>query len=162
MTIMRVNLVGTRLSTEAKAELSDRLIGSFADVEVGRDSPEIRAGFLVIYDELEADDVWMGTQRMTDASPVGRAAIVSTHVMAGPWSDEMKAELFSRIETAVREVADMPRAPGGADFWMTVVEIPGGSWGLGGHPVAIEKLAPVFSPDRQQRISGYLRDRRTP
>lgn len=157
MTIMRVTLAGTRLDAEAKGHLASRLIQAFAEVEVGRDSPEIRNGFLVLYEQVDPEDLWMGTQPMVAASPVGRAAVVSAHVMAGPWTPAMKADLFARIEEAVRDVAEMPRPSGGADFWMTFVEVPEGSWGLGGNPVSIGKLAPVFTPERQERIQTYLR-----
>jgi phenylpyruvate tautomerase PptA (4-oxalocrotonate tautomerase family) len=160
VTIMRVSLAGAPLEADQKRELAERLIGAFAEVEVGRDSPQIREGFVVHFEALAASDLWMGGRPMIEAGSSGRAAIVTTQVMAGPWNDAMKAALFARIEQAVRDVAQMPRAGSGADLWMTFVEVPEGSWGLGGRPVSIERLAPVFSDDRQARIRAYLTDRK--
>jgi phenylpyruvate tautomerase PptA (4-oxalocrotonate tautomerase family) len=157
---MRVSLAGVPLEADQKRELSERLIGAFAEVEVGRDSPQIREGFVVHFEALAANDLWMGGRPMVEAGSSGRAAIVTIQVMAGPWNDAMKATLFTRIEQAVRDVAQMPRAGTGADLWMTFVEVPEGSWGLGGRPVSIERLAPVFSDDRQARIRAYLTDRK--
>lgn len=45
MTIMRVSLVGSDLSETEKQSLAARLIGAFAEVEVGRDAPEVRGDF---------------------------------------------------------------------------------------------------------------------
>jgi phenylpyruvate tautomerase PptA (4-oxalocrotonate tautomerase family) len=107
-------------------------------------------------DEVAAENVFMGDTPMAAASPVGRAALIQTHVMAGPWTNEMKAALFERLEAVVRDVADMPKQGTGADFWMTIVEVPDGGWGVGGRPVSIARLAPVFTEDRQTRIRQYL------
>ena len=85
--------------------------------------------------------------------------MVDARVMAGPWNDEMKARLFERLEAILRDAADMPKTGNGADFWMTIVEVPEGAWGLGGRTVSIERLAPVFSEDRQERIRAHLRRR---
>jgi hypothetical protein len=76
--------------------------------------------------------------------------------MAGPWTDEMKASIFGRLDAIVREVADIPKRGAGTDVWMTIVEVPDGGWSLGGRPVSIAKLAPFFTEDRQQRIREYL------
>jgi phenylpyruvate tautomerase PptA (4-oxalocrotonate tautomerase family) len=159
MTIMRVSLVGTELSRSQKESLANRLIEAFALVEVGRDTPEIRNGFLVRFEEIASEDLWMGQRPMAEATPSGKAALIETHVMAGPWNEEMKADLFARLEEIVRDVAGMPRSSGGADFWMTFVEVPEGGWGLGGRPVSIGRLAPVFLPDRQERIGTHLAGR---
>ena len=91
---------------------------------------------------------------MSDAT--GKAALITTQVMAGPWNPEMKRDLFAKLEEVVRDVAEMPRQGNGGDVWMTVVEVPEGAWGLGGAPVSIERLAPVFADDRKQRIREYL------
>ena len=156
MTIMRVSLVGTELSEAAKETMAKRLIEAFALVEVGHDSPEIRKGFLVHFERVATGDLWMGDRPMAEAGESGKAAVISTQVMAGPWNREMKQELFARIEEIVRDVAEMPRTGNGAEFWMTFVEVPEGGWGLGGRSVSIERLAPVFAEDRQKRIRAYL------
>lgn len=108
------------------------------------------------FKELDRTDLWMGERPMADGSASGKAAVVSAHVMAGPWNPEMKSELFARIEEVVRDVADMPKEGAGTNVWMTFVEVPEGSWGVGGRPVSIESLAPVFAEDRQQRIKDHL------
>jgi phenylpyruvate tautomerase PptA (4-oxalocrotonate tautomerase family) len=159
MTIMRVSLVGTELSASQKETLANRLIEAFAIVEVGRDAPEIRKGFLVRFEEVAPEDLWMGEWPMAEATPSGKAALIEAHVMAGPWNPEMKADLFARLEEIVRDVAGMPRGSGGTDFWMTFVEVPEGGWGLGGRPVSIGRLAPVFLPDRAARIEAHLAGR---
>ena len=156
MTIMRVSLVGTSISEKQKETMANRLIEAFAQVEVGHATPEIKNGFLVLFEQLDRTDIWMGLHPMADASESGKAAVVSAHVMAGPWNPTMKSELFATIEGVVREVAEMPRVGNGNDFWMTFVEIPEGSWGLGGRSVSIENLSPIFAPDRQQRIEEHL------
>ena len=56
----------------------------------------------------------------------------------------------------MRDVAEMPKEGTGANLWMTIVEVPEGSWGVGGLPVSIERLSPVFEVDRQQRIKNHL------
>ncbi len=53
----------------------------------------------------------------------------------------------------------MPKEGAGADFWMTVLEVPEGAWGYGGRPASIAALAPVFSEDRKERIRAHLDER---
>ena len=156
MTIMRVSLVGTSLTDPQKEAMANRLIEAFALVEVGHAAPEVRNGFLVQFERLGRTDLWMGERPMADASPSGKAAVISVHVMAGPWNPEMKSELFASIEAIVRDVADIPKEGAGSNLWMTFVEVPEGSWGVGGRPVSIESLSPVFAEDRQQRIKNHL------
>lgn len=156
MTIMRVSLSGTTLSDAQKEVLAARLIDAFAAIEVGHAAPEVEAGFVVLFETLERTDLWMGKRPMADATASGRAAIVSAQVMAGPWNDEMKRDLFRTIEGVVRDAAEIPKEGNGANFWMTIVEVPEGGWGLGGRPVSIAKLAPVFQEDRRERIGRYL------
>ncbi len=156
MTIMRVSLVGTELSDADKQALAQRMIGAFAEVEVGHDAPAVRAGFLVHFENVAPGDLIMGDRPMVEGGTSGKAALVTTQVMAGPWTPGMKAEIFRRIEAIVREAAGIPRSGAGADFWMTIVEVPEGGWGFGGEPVSIGKLAPVFAEDRQKRIQRYL------
>ena len=88
--------------------------------------------------------------------PVPLFKIEGDCVMAGPWNREMKRDLFARTEEVVRDVADMPKEDAGSNFWMTFVEVPEGSWGVGGRTVSIETLSPVFAEDRQQRIKEHL------
>jgi hypothetical protein len=76
--------------------------------------------------------------------------------MAGPWTDEMKAQLFEATENIVRDVAGIERADAGWDFWMTIVEVPDGGRSVGGRPVSIRDIAGLFTEDRQQRIANYL------
>ncbi len=156
MTIMRVTLAGTRLEAHEKAKAARRLIDAFAEVEVGNTSPAIRAGFVVHFDEVDPEDLYMGDQPMVAASETGRAAIVDTRVMAGPWNDAMKTELFEKIETIVRDVAGMPRRGAGAEFGRPTVAGPAGAGGWGGRAVSIEALSPVFEEDRQARIRSHL------
>ena len=162
MTIMHLTLIGTKLTQTQKAQLADRLMGDFATVEVGEDSPLARTGFVVDIDEREPGDVFMGDAPMTAAGPSGRAAILKAQVMAGPWNDAMKAELHQRLEAIMRDVADMPKAGRGAEFWMTIVEVEEGGWSLGGKPVSIADIAPVFVEDRKARIKDYLARRDRP
>jgi phenylpyruvate tautomerase PptA (4-oxalocrotonate tautomerase family) len=156
LTIMRVSLVGASLSEHQKETMAKRLIEVFAKVEVGHAEPAVKNGFLVQFEELGRTDLWMGERPMADSSSSGKAAVISAHVMAGPWNPEMKSDLFAGIEAVVRDVADMPKEGAGANFWMTFVEVPEGSWGLGGRPVSIKSLLPVFVEDRQERIRDYL------
>lgn len=156
MTIMRVAVAGAELSGASKQELTRRLIDAFCAVEVGRDVAAARVGFMVRYEALAIDDLWVGDRPMVEAGSSGRAAVIQAQVMAGPWIPEMKAELFERLERAVREVLDMPKQGPGSDFWMTFVEVPEGAWGLGGRAVSITDLAPIFSEDRQARIRAYV------
>lgn len=159
MTIMHVTLVGVNLRAEQKSDLARKLIAAFCEIEVGRDVAAAHTGFVVRIDEAHPDSVFLGDQPMTSASAVGRAAIVQTQVMAGPWNDAMKASLFERLEAIVRDAAAMPKQGTGADFWMTIVEVPDGAWGVGGRPVPIARLAPFFTDDRQERIRDHLRRR---
>jgi len=153
---MRLDLIGTVLDGHRKADLARRLIATFCEIEVGRDLEVAHSGFVVHINETPADSVFMGDAPMVVANPAGRAAIMSVQVMAGPWTDEMKASLFERLEPIVREVAEIPKQGARGDFWMTIVEVPEGGWGVGGRPVSIAKLAPAFSDDRQERIREYL------
>lgn len=156
MTIMRVGVAGVALSTDSKRELTRRLIDAFCRVEVGEPVDAARVGFMVRYEALDVDDLWVGDRPMVEAGPSGRAAVIQAQVMAGPWTREMKSDLFARLEEAVREVAEMPKRGAGSDFWMTFVEVPEGGWGLGGRAVSIADLAPIFDEDRQARIRSYL------
>ena len=159
MTIMRVSLVGSALSDDEKGTLATRLIDAFAEVEVGAASEAVRSGFLVHFEELAKADLWNGARPMADVGPSGKAAVVTTQVMAGPWTDAMKAALFESIEAIVREATGMEKRGAGGDFWMTIVEVPEGAWGVGGRPVSIGQLAPLFADDRQERIRRYLEER---
>jgi len=159
VTIMRVCLVGSELSDAEKGKLATRLIDAFAEVEVGRTAPAVRSGFLVHFERVAAADLWNGDRPMVEAGTSGKAAVVTTQVMAGPWTPAMKAEIFERVEAIVRDATGMQRSGAGGDFWMTIVEVPEGGWGLGGSPVSIARLAPVFAEDRQQRIQRYLDER---
>ncbi len=159
MTMMRVALCGVVLTPEQKGELTRRLIDAFCAVEVGQDVAAARIGFMVRYETLAVEDLWVGDRPMVEAGPSGRAAVIQAQVMAGPWNMEMKAALFERLETAVRDVSNMPKEGRGADFWMTFVEVPEGGWGLGGRAVSISDLAPLFTEDRQARIENYIAHR---
>jgi hypothetical protein len=159
MTILRVGIAGVELSPDAKRELTKCLIDAFCTVEVGRNVEAARVGFMVRYEALAIDDVWVGDRPMVEAGPSGRAAVIQAQVMAGPWNASMKADLFTRLEAAVRKALEMPKQGPGSDFWMTFVEVPEGAWGLGGRAVSIGELAPIFREDRQARIQSYLADR---
>ena len=156
MTAINLALAGPSISREQKSALVDRITDAFSQVEVGNDSPMIRAGFSIKFEHIEDDDLWIGTQPAVSASPSNRAAIVTVRVMAGPWTNAMKAELFERVETILRETIDMPKEGSGADFWMTILEVPEGGWGLGGRTVSIGAIAPVFKTEQQDRIKKYL------
>ncbi len=158
MTIMRVSLAEIALSESQKAQMASRLIDAFSLIEVGRAAPEVKKGFLVLFEALGRTDLWMGDHPMVDATQSGKAAVVTAQVMAGPWTPGMKSELFASVETIVREIADMPRETGGMNFWMTIVEVPEGAWGVDGRPVSIGSLAPVFADDQKQRIVQHLDD----
>ena len=159
MTIMRVSYVGAQLAVEKKQELASRLIEAFARVEVGQSNPAVHGGFLVHFEAVDATDLYVGDAPMAKASEVGRSVLVTTQVMAGPWTDEMKSEIFGEVETVLRDALDMPRKEPGSDFWMTITEVPEGGWGYGGRPASIAALAPVFTEDRQARIRDYLSSR---
>jgi phenylpyruvate tautomerase PptA (4-oxalocrotonate tautomerase family) len=156
MTMIRVDLIGAELSREQKAECTNRLTEAWATVEVGEDSELARTGFMVVYENFKPDDVWVGTSPMVDAGPSGRAAVVSVRVMAGPWTDEMKTELYAATEAIVRDVVGIERVDAGWDFWMTIMEVPDGGWSVGGRPVSIRDLSGIFTGDRRQRIAAYL------
>ncbi len=156
MTTIRISTAGEPLTSEQKAHLADRVTEAFAQVEVGNDSPRIRKGFLVQFESLAEDDLWLGADQATVLSPSNRVALVTVRVMAGPWNAAMKADLFERIEKILREVAVMPKGADGSDIWMTFLEVPEGGWGLGGRAVSISAIAPVFKQDRQERIKAYL------
>lgn len=156
MTIVRAGFVGVDLTPELKQRLADRIIGAFNEVEVGKDNPAVRSGFLLIFERFGADDVWNGSQPFAQVNPSGKAAVIQTQVMAGPWTNEMKAELFDRVQRVLREEAGIPEAPRGWDIWMTFTEIPEGSWGVGGKAVSIRSIAPAFTEDRRERIQSYL------
>jgi len=159
MTMIRVDLVGVELTRDQKAECTDRLTRAWAGVEVGEDSALARTGFMVLYRHFAPDDVWVGTKRMVDAGPSGKAAVVTVQVMAGPWTDPMKAELFASTEAVVRDVAGIERADSGWDFWMTIDEVPDGGWSIGGRAVSIGDIAAIFTEDRQRRIAAYLEEK---
>lgn len=156
MTAINLALAGQPLSRDDKSEIANRITEAFAQVEVGNDSPMIRTGFMIKFERIEEDDLWVGARTAVSASPSKRAALVTVRVMSGPWTDGMKAELFDRVEKILREVAEMPKEGSGSDIWMTFLEVPEGSWGLGGQTVSIEALSPLFTADRQSRIRKYL------
>lgn len=116
MTTINLSMAGLPLSQEDEAVLADRITEAFANVEVGIDSSLIRTGFLLKFEEVNEDDLWIGSQRAVSASPSKRAALVTVRVMAGPWTKEMKAELFGRVETILREVAKMPKSGNGSVY----------------------------------------------
>src|SRR5688572_28556886 len=118
MTILRIALAGSKLAQEKKDELARRLIDAFAEVEVGHSSPEIQDGFVVLFERVAERDLWRGARPMVEAGKEGKAAVISAHVMAGPWDRSMKREIISRVEEIVRDVAGMPRTGTGADIWM--------------------------------------------
>ena len=156
MTIMRVSVTGIKLQPEIKADLARRLIEEFATVEVGQFSEAIAAGFTVQLEELEPENLWMGLQPAGKAHPSGKFIVITAQVMAGPWNLEMKKEVISRLDRAVREILEIPSKNAGTNIWVTIVEIPNGSFGVGGKVVSISELSPFFTEDRQKRIREYL------
>ena len=156
MTIMRVSVTGIKLQPEIKADLARRLIEEFATVEVGQFSEAIAAGFTVQLEELEPENLWMGLHPAGKAHPSGKFIVITAQVMAGPWNLEMKKEVISRLDHAVREILEIPSKNPGTNIWVTIVEIPNGSFGVGGKVVSISELSPFFTEDRQKRIHEYL------
>ena len=156
MTTINIAYSGAPLAPSQKSELVSRVTEAFVMEEVGRDSPAIRRGFMTSFTHLGDDDLWLGEQRACDVHRGHRCIQLTVRVMAGPWNAAMKSALFAKVEDILREVADMPRQGTGDDIWMTFVEVPEGAWGLGGRPVSISQIAPVFDEDRRARISAYL------
>ena len=144
MTTINIAYSGAPLAPSQKSELVSRVTEAFVMEEVGRDSPAIRRGFMTSFTHLG------------DVHRAHRCIQLTVRVMAGPWNAAMKSALFAKVEDILREVADMPRQGTGDDIWMTFVEVPEGAWGLGGRPVSISQIAPVFDEDRRARISAYL------
>ena len=89
--------------------------------------------------------------------PSGKAVVITAQVMAGPWNAAMKEELFARLDKAVREILEIPRSDSDFNVWITITEIPEGSFSVAGNVISIGLLSPVFTPDRQQRIQEYLK-----
>lgn len=156
MTAINFSIAGKVLTASQKATLVDRITEAFTVVEVGNDAPAIRRGFMTRFEQLDSDDLWIGTEPAIATSPGKCAILITVRVMAGPWTNAMKAELFSRVERICREELELPREGRGDDFWMTFLEVPEGGWGLGGRFVSIGAIAPVFTEDRQERIRTYL------
>ncbi|MDG2027762.1 MAG: hypothetical protein P8J50_11680 [Acidimicrobiales bacterium] len=159
MTITRVSLVGFTLTGDEKQALAADLIARFSEVEVGNTDPAAHVGFLVQFESLAADDAYVGPAPMVDSGDGSRAVVVTTQVMAGPWNDEMKTDVFAYLQREIRRHCDMPETGSGGDLWMTITETPEGAWGYGGQPVSIDALAPLFPADRQARIAAYLAER---
>lgn len=156
MTIMRVSVAGMKLDSEIKANLARRLVEEFAWVEVGRFSEEIAAGFIVQIEEIAPDSLWIGLKPAVETHKSGKAVVITAQVMTGPWNASMKEKLFARLDSAAREVLEIPKSKSGSNVWITVTEIEEGSFGVGGKPVSIALIAPYFTFDRQQRILKYL------
>ncbi|MBI5606634.1 MAG: hypothetical protein HY879_25160 [Deltaproteobacteria bacterium] len=157
MTIIRVSLVGMTLDSVTKSNLAKRLIEEFATVEVGRFSEPIAAGFTLQLEEVGADNLWMGLKPAVQSHPSGKAVVISAQVMAGPWNAAMKEELFARLDAAVREILKIPKTDSDSNIWMTVTEISGDSFSVGGKVVSIAQLSPFFTADRQKRIGEYVK-----
>jgi phenylpyruvate tautomerase PptA (4-oxalocrotonate tautomerase family) len=155
MTIMRVSTAGIELQPDTRANLAKRLIKEFATVEVGYFSETIAAGFTVLIEDIETDNVWMGLFPV-HIHPSGKAVVITAQVMAGPWTNEMKKAIVSNLDKAVREVLEIESTGAGTNVWITITEIPEGSFGVNGRVVSIADLSQFFSKDRQQRISDYL------
>jgi phenylpyruvate tautomerase PptA (4-oxalocrotonate tautomerase family) len=161
MTIIRAGVAGMRLDPPVKANLAKRLITEFAGVEVGHFSEPVAAGFTVQIDEIAPDSLWIGLKPAVEIHKSGKAVIISAQVMAGPWNAAMKEELFARLDAGVREVLEIPPGGSGFNVWITITEIEEGSFGVGGKPVSIARLAPFFTSDRQQRITKYLEQKKS-
>ena len=160
MTMMRVGLVGQSLSSEQKQALASRLIAAFARVEVGLENPAVHVGFLVQFEHLVADDLYMGDAPMAAAGATGRAVVITTRVMAGPWTPEVKAQIFEEIEAVVRDELDMPRQDPGADFWMTILEVEGEIRAAQEVGVSLDEIAErlaVLPPERAPTTDEWER-----
>ena len=156
MTIMRVSVAGVKVTPEMKSTLAKRLIKEFATVEVGSFSEIIASGFMAQIEEVDADSLWLGLNQAVDTHPSAISVIIAAKVMAGPWNEAMKKELFAKLDTAVREILEIPESSNKSNIWMTITEIPKDSFGVGGEVVSIAQLSPFFSEDRQERIKDYL------
>jgi len=88
--------------------------------------------------------------------PSAIAVIITAQVMAGPWNEAMKKELFVNLDAAVREILEIQDSDNKSNVWMTITEIPKDSFGVGGKVVSIAQLSRFFSQDRQERIIEYL------
>lgn len=153
---MRVGVAGMKLNSEIKTTLAKQLIEAAAWVEVGKFSEQIAAGFTVQIEEVAPDSLWMGLKPLAETHRSGKAVVIQTQVMAGPWNAAMREKLFFRLDAVVREVLEIPKSKSGSDVWITVTEIEDGSFGVGGKPVSIAQLASFFTFDRQQRIIKHL------
>ena len=156
MTIMRVSVAGIKLTPAIKSTLAKRLIKEFAKVEVGNFSEIVASGFMAQIEEVDADSLWLGLNPAVNTHPSAIAVIITAQVMAGPWNEGMKKELFVKLDAAVREVLEIPDCGNNSNVWMTITEIPKESFGVGGEVVSIAQLSSFFSEDRQERINDYL------
>jgi len=153
---MRVSVAGVKLTPTIKSNLAKRLIKEFSKVEVGRFSEIIASGFMAQIEEVDADSLWLGSNMAVNTHPSAIAVIITAQVMAGPWNEAMKKELFVNLDVAVREILEIQDSDNKSNVWMTITEIPKDSFGVGGKVVSIAQLSRFFSQDRQERIIEYL------
>lgn len=152
MTILDVRTTGIDLDAATKERIAGRMVAAFAEVEVGHDDPSAHAGFMVLFDSVADDDMYIGGRRAGVASGTGRGCVVRAQVMAGPWDEDLRKAAVAAVGSVLTDELGLS----GTELWMTLTEIPEGSWGYGGRPLSIEAIAPLFSPERQATITAHL------
>ena len=158
MTVVRVSTLEGTLGGEAKSALAESFTRTVLDVEVQADNDVVRQGVIVHFEALSPADWYLGGKSVADVDSFDRFFWITLHVMAGPWDDGMKAEIFQRFSKAIGEVetaGDPPR-----DYvWLSVHEVPDGAWGLNGDALRISAIEHLFSATRQGAIRRPVAER---
>lgn len=155
MTIVDIRTTGLSLEAEDKQRIASRIVAAFAEVEAGHDDASVHVGFMVLFNEAGDADTYIGPDPVGVATGTGRGVVVRAQVMAGPWDDDLRRDAISSVGSVLRDELGLS----GAEIWMTLTEIPDGSWGYGGHPLSIADLAGMFSDERRARIDTHLAQR---
>lgn len=162
MTVVRVLSEPGRLDDAVRGDLAESLTKAVLDVEVGNDSPVVRPGVMVLFNEKETNQWAVGGRFDETYVAGGGRLLVTVQAMEGVWSKERRAQLLERISGAVRDALRLgdDRSVLGT-CWILFSEISEGSWGAFGGPLSLlDLLEPGgFTGDRAWDARKLLDER---
>lgn len=153
MTVVRVTSLEGALNPEEREKLADLLTSAVLEVETGNDTAEARAGVMVVFEEIGRRSWYHGGRSVEDLYPPRGIFWLTATVMQGPWTRRLRSDLIGRLSGALRSALELPDRRA---VWITLREVPDGSWGVNGRVLGIEQLLWAFEPDRQETIRRFL------
>ncbi|MEU7860227.1 hypothetical protein [Nonomuraea sp. NPDC049141] len=154
MTVITVTAPAGRLTGEQRRKLARTLTDAVLVPEIGQFAEAARVGFQVHFIEPAPDMMAIGGALLGDSGV--DAMTIDVAVMEADWTQDLRAEVITRVLDAMAEACGLEEAPPG--WWVTFRVIEEGSWGSRGGVLSILNLldSGVFSAERADAIRKKL------